>query len=976
MVEEATGVSMYENKKKSTRALIEKKDAALKNIDSLINETIIPKLDQLKKEQSSLLEFQKVNAELEHLTKVQVLSTYKIEKENCNKATHKIDEINSNKNDLTKRIDSSNEKTEDLSKEIACLEKQKDQEFGGKLAQLENDLREKEKEETNLSNNLQNQYDELKETEKKISQVNKNLQGDKKICLNKQKELQNLKCSYENLEQNKESAETALKKAQDNFEAISAGKSIAADGQAATLAEQLMQAKNQLSNLNTETQKVQMDMKFHKTELKKKESEVNRQQTEYLKEVNEIETRNKIVDDLKKKLDKMQFDEEKYKQTKDKRKQLEHQRRQLDHEISQLESKVPNSILNYPDPKPGFDRKKVLGVVCNLFKVKDERYYYAVEKAVGGKLYQIVVDTDETAKQIKDCMNRRTTFIIMDKLQRHHFDETALKNAKRLVGGDKVFAVKDLVEFDPKLKNVMDSIFSDTFICADVNDAKKVAFTENIKKKAVTADGDVYEPSGTLAGGSNDNRIQVLEIIQEIQQKKNQLNQLNSDLKKVEEELKKMDSHSQQYFQVKNDYNIKSREAELVNQRLQEGNQHRIIKEIDELKAKIQECENILIQNKNLIKEKEKSVKELEANLKNSKSIREREEKQANENMKTAKKNYESLIKKFDEYKQVSRNLELEIADLEKAAVEYEKQLEDLNNEKIRIQKEISELEEEVKKINQIIAKLSENVKKQRKILKNHSDEIIKKQKEKENINKLVMDYTLQIKQLDYEISNVENSSKDAKKNLNNLTKKFPWLIHDENQLAEYELSNLNLTATDLKRRLEKLNATKNALLKTVNMRANTMLSDKEKESDELNKKRKIIANDRNKLFNYMDEVDSKKKDELNNAWETINKDFGEIFGTFLPSSNAKLVASEGKTIFDGLEVKVAFGQIWKDSLSELSGGQRSLVALSLILALLKYNPAPLYILDEVDAALDQSHTTNTGIMIRNHFKNSQVNQL
>ena len=62
----------------------------------------------------------------------------------------------------------------------------------------------------------------------------------------------------------------------------------------------------------------------------------------------------------------------------------------------------------------------------------------------------------------------------------------------------------------------------------------------------------------------------------------------------------------------------------------------------------------------------------------------------------------------------------------------------------------------------------------------------------------------------------------------------------------------------------------------------------------------------------------------------------------------AKLEPPEGCSFLDGLEVRVAFGSVWKQSLSELSGGQRSLLALSLILALLLFKPAPLYILDEV----------------------------
>ena len=76
-------------------------------------------------------------------------------------------------------------------------------------------------------------------------------------------------------------------------------------------------------------------------------------------------------------------------------------------------------------------------------------------------------------------------------------------------------------------------------------------------------------------------------------------------------------------------------------------------------------------------------------------------------------------------------------------------------------------------------------------------------------------------------------------------------------------------------------------------------------------------------------------------------------------------------SIQEGLKIKVGFHDSWKESLSELSGGQRSLLALSFVLALLKYKPAPLYILDEIDAALDLQHTQNIGKMIKQHFPQS-----
>ncbi len=133
-----------------------------------------------------------------------------------------------------------------------------------------------------------------------------------------------------------------------------------------------------------------------------------------------------------------------------------------------------------------------------------------------------------------------------------------------------------------------------------------------------------------------------------------------------------------------------------------------------------------------------------------------------------------------------------------------------------------------------------------------------------------------------------------------------------------------------------------------------------------------MILNDKAKIETVIEELDVKKAQSLQTTWQKVNKDFGSIFSMLLPGTTAKLEPPEGSTVNEGLEVKVAFNGTWKESLTELSGGQRSLLALSLILALLLFKPAPMYILDEVDAALDLSHTQNIGMMLRTHFSSSQ----
>lgn len=80
----------------------------------------------------------------------------------------------------------------------------------------------------------------------------------------------------------------------------------------------------------------------------------------------------------------------------------------------------------------------------------------------------------------------------------------------------------------------------------------------------------------------------------------------------------------------------------------------------------------------------------------------------------------------------------------------------------------------------------------------------------------------------------------------------------------------------------------------------------------------------------------------------------------------------ENSQTVKGVKMKIGFNGHWKESMTELSGGQRSLLALSYLLAMLKFRAAPFYILDEIDSAMDLSHTENVGYIISKFFPQSQ----
>jgi len=175
----------------------------------------------------------------------------------------------------------------------------------------------------------------------------------------------------------------------------------------------------------------------------------------------------------------------------------------------------------------------------------------------------------------------------------------------------------------------------------------------------------------------------------------------------------------------------------------------------------------------------------------------------------------------------------------------------------------------------------------------------------------------------------------------------------------------------ELWRDLLKLKKAKKNYPNKLTKKAVTMFEKAQNEYEDLIKKKNQIEADKAQIENFIKELDKKKNEALQKTWKKVDRDFGSIFSTLLPGAKAKLVPA-GKSFLEGLCVKVAFGDIWKDSLSELSGGQRSLVSLSLVLSLLLFKPAPMYILDEIDSALDLSHTQNIGEMIKTHFTQSQ----
>ena len=137
-----------------------------------------------------------------------------------------------------------------------------------------------------------------------------------------------------------------------------------------------------------------------------------------------------------------------------------------------------------------------------------------------------------------------------------------------------------------------------------------------------------------------------------------------------------------------------------------------------------------------------------------------------------------------------------------------------------------------------------------------------------------------------------------------------PYDFHGQN-IAECKTNRKNLT--------ERFHGMK----KKINPKVMNMIDSVEKKEAALKTMMKTVIRDKRKIEETITSLDEYKKEALQQTWSKVNGDFGQIFAELLPGSFAKLDPPEGKTISEGLEVKVSLGKIWKQSLNELSGGQR-----------------------------------------------------
>ena len=770
----------------------------------------------------------------------------------------------------------------------------------------------------------------------------------------------------------------SLADTQKQLQSLAAGMAASGD-QNTSLVEELAEKQRELNSLATLAQKKKMEA----THLKKGIVEKTKTLQSSKKGVSSLQASfdkaSKQLTDLQTKVQGLNFDGSHETELQQQKSELETKVYELQNKSQRLEATLSARLqFSYSDPERGFDRSKVKGIVAKLVEVKEPEAASALEVVAGGRLYQVVVDTAQTGKQLleKGKLRSRVTIVPLDKVQSNPISQSKIQAAKNLSAthGGTVNSALSLIGYPDELKTAMEFIFGNALICDSIDLAKTITFNKNVRVRTVTLDGDSFDPQGTLSGGSRANSAAVLMSLQELSEVNRELGQNQAELTQISKELSTMSKSSGQWESLSQQLEIKTHEVELLQNRLSESSYGRLEQEVNDMAASLQGAETDFETAQADEKTSKSRVQELQKEIKEQEASRKSQTAKLEKAITQTKKTSQASVKKLKELQQAEEVVKLEQVEAAKEKTSIIASIEQATTALQKVSADEETLRDKVVSMREQYETARASLQEKKDELAQCDEELKDLHKKETKVAKKLDEIQLELKKMEQKIARFEKDEAAARKFVDLMITKHPWITTEKQFFGrphtDYSFDECDISVAQ--KRLKELQDEQVSLSKKINKKVMGMIEKAEQEYKGLIQKRTVIENDRAKIEKVIQELDEKKNEALHKTWVKVNMDFGSIFCTLLPGTSAKLEPPEGGSVTDGLEVKVAFDGTWKQSLTELSGGQRSLLALSLILAMLLFKPAPMYILDEVDAALDLSHTQNIGQMLRTHFQHSQ----
>ena len=965
--EEAAGIVKYRSRKEEAEKKLEHTKLNLLRINDIISE-IECNLGPLQTQSEKAKKYLNLREELKNIevglfvyniekykeNLQQIVKDIDIMQSQCNDEEGKLERVKILKEELKSSIDEITEQIENMSN--LGFESQKE------IEQLNSDINVAKTRITNNNENSVRFTDEIQEQNEKIQEL--------------KQELEQKEAKKDNLKQNKEKFEKELNEKQEELAKITeklSAKELEIEGYKQTVEQNTdkkyelqseinaqeinfqnyekrqnqikQEIQTTISELdNTRMNKEEISKGFYESENKKNKAqksleEVAKQKQEANQKIKSFESNiNILSSDMRIKESRLKF--------------LIETEKEKEGYIKSVKSLLKDCE-NIKDLGKGMH-----GVLANIIEVPDE-LETAIEMCLGASLQNIVTDTEEDAKKLVEHLRKnnlgRASFLPVASVKG--------KKLEKLKGNESgvIGIASDLVKFNKKYEQIILNLLGRTVIVDNMDTAIKVAKQNGYTFRIVTKDGDLINPSGAITGGSVAKKtVNILGRGKEIEKLEKEIKNIKAKIQKLEEEKEEYEQSIEGILELSANLEKELQEIDITY-----ATEKQKMISIDE---NIQKLQNRL----NKLKEEQKNLETLKQEaIEQKEKIQEETQKITNQNEELSKlisefaelnkddqkyiddlnfdiTNLKISVSSFDEseasIQEIQERINQELNNAKTSIENKNNQIEQIKVDNENLEKSIQETLNKIEEIKQKVNNSSSEIEKMKQERAQKSEKLSKQEDEITSKFKIIEDLKSQLVKLDVKKTKVEE---DINTIINKMWEEYELTPNNIEGYAKPE--NVALT----QKRVNNIR-TEIRDLGSVNVDSIEEYKNLKDRYDFMSEQRLDLENTMSKLRKVITDMTQIMKEQFREKFKIINKNFGEVFAELFGGGKASLNLEDEENILEcGIEITVQPPGKKLQNMMLLSGGEKAFTAIALLFAILKINPAPFCVLDEIEAALD-----------------------
>ncbi len=977
LFEEAAGISYYREKKKETLQKLESVQDNLLKLETVITE-IDKRLKSLYLRAKRAERYKQYSERLESLKEIyygnllmRAEEKRKHLEEEESRARNEIRSIQRELADVESQLSSLRTEMEEMDEKLSTFtkmlenyEKRRQQlvdlkaAYSRRLSELEN----RYVESTTKIYSLKEEREKLIKRREEINMIRNSLEAeiDQKLEEVKGVERERNELLKELSEKEKELMK--LKEERDSFEK----KLLKLESEKIRLEESVEDHKKKLVLIESQMDQKEKRLKGLEREIEemmKRLDEFSEKERELLKEMEEVKSRKSEL-------------KEKREKTINEMNDLMKRKREIETELKILRRNIEEYVGFSRSVREIFKNKSrfrgLYDVVANVIDV-DEEFEKAIEALLGGASQNIVVESADVAKEIisflKDENLGRATFLPLDLVEGRSRKSSGVEKHPGFVG-----YASDLVRVPEGFEPIVGFLFGGDIVVRTVDDAIDIKRKIKVFGRIATLDGDVVGTKGSITGGSRRSDGET------VLSRKTRLKKLGIEMSEIDSELKDLEKE------------ISFIEGELKELRIHEESIEMEIREISSKGASIKRVLEEVLKTTRELSEEIESLKKLGEEYKAKISGMEKRLEKIGEEEKEVRHSIRKLDESLgvrsseleDKRKEISVlsekivDLNMELASLREKKDRYDseyevisKRLEEISLQVNVLERETSNLEDQIKSVKNMmmesereletLKKESEELFESMRIQHSGKEEKLAKMKELEERMESLKEKRDELREY---VHHIDMEMQMVLMNIQNYRSEVGDIENVE-RVGEEELSELEKEIEDLKRKIKHIGPVDLSVIEEY----------AEVEEDYTNrlKQKEDLEEARAKLMEIMKRTENEAREKFMEVFNKVNENFSKFISILFFGGEGRINMISEEDIFETeLEISVRKPGRRIQKLQLLSGGEKALVAIALIFSFLKVNPSPFYILDEVDAPLDDYNAERFKELLKESSKEAQ----